>query len=127
MFLSIFSPLYELVCGENLDNPAYRDTIFNSVGLLTIVVAVVICLVFYVVLGRWKSIWHTRSDWAITAAICAAIGFGLAYSVAKEELGEADSYVTIFAAFNAIFAAIYFIAFSFLFKNFSIFAKRTPV
>lgn len=126
MLLSIFSSIYELVCSENPDFPEYREGIFNSVGLITLLTAVVICLLFYVALGRWKGVWYTGVHWAITIFICAAIGFGLAYSLAKGELGAVDGYLIRFALFNAVFSAVYFIAFSFLFKNFSIFSKRTP-
>ena len=126
MFLSIFSSLYEIVTGENPDYPEYRESIFNSVGLLTLVISIVICLIFYVILGRWKGVWYSIIHWAITIVICAAIGFGMAFSLSKGELGVTDGYLIRFALFNGVYAAIYFIAFSFFFKNFSIFSKRTP-
>jgi len=126
MFLSIFSALYELFIGENEDYPEFREGIFDSVGLITFIIAIVICFLFYVALGRWKAIWYTTIHWIITIVLVAGIGFGFAFSQAKGQLGEADSYLIRFAIFNAIYASIYFILFSFLFKNFSIFSKRTP-
>lgn len=127
MLLSIFSPIYELIIGENADFPEYRDGIFDSVGLITFIIAISICLIFYVAIGRWKEIWYTLVHWVITVLLVAAIGFGFAFSQAKGQLGAVDSYLIRFAIFNALYAAIYFMAFSFLFKNFSIFSKHTPI
>ena len=127
MLLSIFAPLYELIIGKNADFPEYREGIFDSVGLITFIIAIVICMLFYLVLGRWKLVWYTTAQWVITIALVAAIGFGYAFAQAKGQLGDVDSYLVRFAIFNALYAAIYFIAFSFLFKNFSIFSKRTPI
>jgi len=127
MFSSIFTSLYEIVIGGNPDYPEYRDGIFASVGLLTLIIAVAICLFFYVALGRWKGVWFTRFHWAITIVICAAVGFGLAFSLAQSAIGVSDGYLIRFALINAAFSALYFIVFSFLFKNFSIFSKRTPI
>lgn len=126
MLLSVFSPLYELVCGVNSNYPEYRTQLFGSTGLLTIVLALIIGLLFYVVLGRWKLIWFNKAHWAATIALCALFGFLLAFISAKSLLGLVDGYLLRFALFNAIFAAVFFILFSFLLKNFSIFSKRTP-
>jgi len=65
--------------------------------------------------------------WALTIVLVTTIGFGFAFMQVKGLLGAVDSYLVRFAIFNAVFAAIYFIAFSFFFKNFSIFSKRTPM
>ena len=127
MLLSIFSLFYELIIGENSDFPEYRDVIFDSVGLITLIIAIVICLLFYVALGRWKEIWYTNLHWVITIVLVAAIGFGFAFTQAKGQLGDVDGYLVRFAIFNGLYASIYFIAFSFFFKNFSIFSKRTPM
>jgi len=127
MLLSIFSPLYEFIIGENADFPEYREGIFDSVGFITFLIAVVICLLFYVALGRWKAIWYTLLHWALTIIIVAAIAFGFAFTQSKGQIGTVDSYLVRFAIFNAIYAAVYFIAFSFIFKNFSVFSKRTPI
>ena len=127
MLLSIFAPLYELFIGENADFPEYRSDLFDSLGLITFIISVSICLLFYVALGRWKLIWYTTIHWVLTILLVAAIGFGFAFTQAKGQLGTVDSYLIRFAIFNALYAAIYFIAFSFLFKNFSIFSKRTPI
>jgi len=127
MLLSIFSLFYELIIGENSDFPEYREGIFDSVGLITFIIAIVICILFYIVLGRWKAIWYTTMHWALTIVLVTTIGFGFAFMQVKGLLGAVDSYLVRFAIFNAVFAAIYFIAFSFFFKNFSIFSKRTPM
>ena len=127
MLLSLFSALYEALIGASADYTDFADHLFNDVGLLTFVVSAVICFVFYIVLGRWKSVWYTRTHWALTILLCALIGFGLAYFISKNALGIVDGYIIRFALFNALLAAIYFIVLSFAFKSFSIFSKRTPL
>jgi di/tricarboxylate transporter len=127
MFILIFTSLYESILGTHSDySQEFSDDIFPAVGFITFVIAIVFCLLFYVALGRWKNIWYTTVHWAITIALVAAVGFGLAFSQTKSAIDIFDNYVLLFGLYNALFAAIIFIAFSFLFKNFSIFAKRTP-
>lgn len=116
-----------MVIGENSDYPEYRDNLFGSIGILTFIISIVFCVLFYIVLGRWKEIWYNRVHWGITIAMLSSIGFGLAFIQSKNLLSISDGYVIMFALFNAIFAAVYFILFSFLFKNFSTFSKRTPI
>lgn len=127
MLLSIFSILYELIIGNNSDYPEYRDGIFDSVGLISLVVALGFCFVFYVVLGQWKAIWYTKTHWLLTVLIVAVFGFGFAYSQAKGITGDYDSYVVRFSFVNGVYSALYFVGFSFLLKNFSIFSKHTPI
>jgi len=122
----IFSFLYEIFCGENTDSPEYRDSIFNSVGLLTIFIALIICLLFYLVLGRWKNVWYKLIHWVITIILLAIICFSVAYGIAKSEIGYANGYLIKFAIFNALFSIFYFIGLSFICKQFSIFSKHTP-
>lgn len=126
MLLSIFSFLYELVVGDNSDYPEYRDQIFDSVGTLTLFMSAVVALLFYVVLGRWKMIWYNNVHWGITIFLCSAVGFGISFFLAREELGLIDNYLIRFALFNGVYAALFFVLASFLFKNFSIFSKHTP-
>lgn len=126
MLLSIFSSLYEVIIGENSNYPEYREGIFSTVGLITFIISVVICLIFYLGLGRWKPGFHKISHWIITLVINSSICFGLSFSMAKGELGESDGYMIRFALVNALYALIYFIIFSLLLKRFSIFPKRTP-
>ncbi len=127
MLLSIASTLYELIIGENANNPEYRDGIFGSVGILTFTIAIIFCLLFYVLFGRKWHIWYTRTHWVITLVLVAAIGFVFAMTQAKGQIGSVDSYVVRFALANALYAAIYFVVFSFLFKNFSVYSKRIPL
>lgn len=126
MLLSIFTSMYEVFIGANSDYPEYREGIFDSVGLVSFVVAICMCLLFYVLLGRWKNIWYTRGHWAVTLILTAVIGFAFAYSQGKSHTSVADSYLIRFAAFNALYSALYFAVFSLLFKNFSIYSKRIP-
>ena len=126
MLLSVFSSLYELFIGDNPDYPEYRESIFDAVGLLTLIIVFVICLIFYAGLGRWKPLFHKLSHWIITLIIAAVFGFAFAYVQCSNTLGTTDSYVTRFSIFNSVFAVVYFVIFSLILKRISIFAKRTP-
>lgn len=127
MLLSIFASLYELILGTHQDySDEFETTIFPAVGIITFVIAIVFCLLFYVALGRWRALWYTTTHWVITIALVAAVGFGLAVMQAKNAIDLFDNYILLFALYNALFAAVVFIAVSFLFRNFSIFSRRTP-
>ena len=123
---SVFTPVYEVLIGANPLNPEYRDGVFASVGLVSILSSLIICAVFYVALGRWKPVFHKVVHWMITLSICAIIGFSIAYVLTGNEIGTVDGYAMRFAFINSFYAMIYFSVLSILFKRFSIFAKHTP-
>ena len=123
---TLFTSIYEFICGKNQDISDYRERIYGSVGFLTLLIAIVIGLLFYVALGRWRNVWHTRTHWAITIVLAACIGFGLSYGLAKSIIGAVDGYLIQFALMNAALLAVYFILLSLVFKHFSIYSKRTP-
>lgn len=125
--MAFFSSLYETFIGANGDYPEYRESIFSSVGLITIVIGLVLALIFYVALGRWRPVWDKRGHWVLTLVLGAILGFTFAYTQTIGTIGASDSYTTRFAIFNALFAALYFVIFSLLLKRFSIFARHTPV
>jgi glucan phosphoethanolaminetransferase (alkaline phosphatase superfamily) len=126
MLLSIFSSLYELIIGENADFPEYREGIFDSVGLITFIFAIVICLLFFVVIGRLKSLLDRMWHWVVTLVIVAVIAFALAFTQAKGQLGDVDSYLIRFSIFNAIYSVVYFFIFSLLFQRASVYARHLP-
>lgn len=128
MLLSIFSSLYELIISENADYPEYRDGIFDSVGLITLIFSVVTALIFYLLLGRWKPIFYKLKHWLLIIVILA---IGTAYFALSQARGDTgiegiDAYMIRFAIINALYATMYFIALSLLLKKASIFAKNTP-
>ncbi|PJJ83518.1 hypothetical protein [Mucilaginibacter auburnensis] len=127
MLLTIFSPVYEALCGAHPDYTAeYRGSIFGSVGTITLAIIVAMLLLFYVVLGRWKMVWFNLIHWGVTVLITAIICFFIAYLSAKNVLELVDGYVWRFAVINAIYTAVIFILLSLIFKNLSVFSKRTP-
>ena len=123
---AIFTFLYELFCGKNQEISDYRERIYGSVGMLTVLIALLIAVFFYVVLGRWKNLWYTRRHWGITLFVCIVIGFLLAYVLAKSVIGSVDGYLYAFALINGALLAVFFVLLSLLLKNFSIYSKRTP-
>jgi len=126
MFTGFFNFLYELVCGINSDSSDYADGIFESVGLATFIVAVLLAFLFYIALGRFTNIFNKTTHWLITLVVAGIIGFAIAFSSAKDQIGDVDGYLIRFAIFNFLFAIIFFFLLSLLFKIISIHAKRTP-
>lgn len=123
---TLFRIIYESLCGSNQNISDYRDEIYGSVGMLSCLAALVIAGLFYLVLGRWKNVWHTRVNWAITLVFAAFTGGCIAFILAKRTIGAVDGYLIQFSLMNAALTACYFFLLSCLFKTFSIHAKRTP-
>lgn len=123
----MFTQLYELLIGTH-DDPTFAESIFPSVGFITLALSLIVALAFYLALGRWKPIWHKLFHWVMTLIGLMVTSFVLGLTQAKGAIGapEADFYMIKFAIVNAIFSFLYFILFSFLMKKASIFAKRTP-
>ena len=123
----MFQSIYELFLGQN-NNPIYVNDIFAPVGTTTTLVALILAVIFYVGLGRWKAIFHRVSHWSITLIIMALFGFFYATYYAKDraDVDDMDSYMTSFGGVNALLAVVLFFLFSLALKNVSIFAKRTP-
>jgi glucan phosphoethanolaminetransferase (alkaline phosphatase superfamily) len=122
----MFKTLYELLVGQNT-NPAYASDVFPTVGLFTLAFAGIAAILFYLLLGRWRPIWHKTVHWLVTILILAAAAGYIAVSVAKKATEEdADSYMYTFSLINVLYVIVYFIILSLLLKKASIFAKRTP-
>lgn len=126
----MFTTLYQLLIGSDPNNdPTYADSIFKSVGLITFLAAALLAVLFYLGLGRWKAVFYKVGPWVITLIVAAIFGFVYALTYALDATGadDSDSYMQSFAGVNAFYAVLYFTAFSFSLKRFSIFARRTPV
>ena len=123
----MFVTLYELWLGQNND-PIYADEIFTPVGLITFLVALVLAAIFYMILGRWRSVFHGIGPWLLTLTLVLIFAFTYAlwYSMDRTGADESDGYMTSFGSVNALYAVIYFFIFSIALKRFSIFAKHTP-
>lgn len=122
----MFKLLYELLAGKNED-PVYATDVFPLVGLFTLLFVLVITIVFYLALGRWKPVWDKFIHWIITLIFITGIAVYFALSQAKGATGEDyDAFMYRFSLVNALIAALYFFVFSILLKKTSIFAKRTP-
>lgn len=127
LMLSAFTSIYEILIGPNTLNPEYREGVFSSVGLISVMTTLIICAVFYLVLGRWRPVFHKASHWIIALSVNAVIGFCLAYVFTNKEIGAIDGYAYRFAFINTFYTAVYFGIFSLLLKRLSIFAKHSPL
>lgn len=108
--------------------PTYWNEIFPTVGLVTVLSALALMIIFYYVINHWLPIaffrkaWH----WVLFMVISAIIGFGYAVSYAHGKEVEGD-YVYNFAAVNALYGALFFLIFSFLLRRWSRGASTTPI
>ncbi|RDC65978.1 hypothetical protein [Adhaeribacter pallidiroseus] len=108
--------------------PVYWNEIFPTVGLVTVLSALAMMVIFYYVINHWLPIaffrkaWH----WAFFMIISAVIGFAYAVSYAHGKEVEGD-YVYNFATVNALYGALFFLIFSFLLRRWSRGASTTPV
>jgi hypothetical protein len=108
--------------------PVYWNEIFPTVGLVTVLSALAMMVIFYYVINHWLPIaffrkaWH----WVLFMIISAVIGFGYAVSYAHGKEVEGD-YVYNFAAVNALYGALFYLIFSFLLRRWSRGASTTPV
>jgi hypothetical protein len=125
--MSFFTLIYEALIGANPFNPEYRGGIFSSVGTVSSVTTIVIGLLFYVALGRWKPVFHKTVHWIITLIFSGIAGFVLAYMLTNSEIGNTDAYALRFAFINMLYAMVCFMVLSLLLKRASIFAKHTPL
>jgi len=125
--MSFFTFLYEALIGSNPSNPEYHDGIFSSVGIVSLITTVVITLLFYIALGRWKPVFHKARHWIVTLTFTGIAGFTLAYVLTNNEIGSTDAYALRFAFINMFYTALCFIVFSVILKRASIFAKHTPL
>jgi hypothetical protein len=122
----MFKTLYELLTGQNAD-PTYSTDVFPTVGLFTLAFTLVIALIFYVLLGRWRPVWEKTGHWLVTLLLISATSGFVALGMAKSATGEeANAYMYSFSMINALYSVVYFFVFSLLLKRTSIFAKRTP-
>lgn len=126
LLTSVWTSMYEVFIGPNVNFPEYRAGIFSAVGLMTLLLAVVVCTIFYAALGRWKPVFHKPLHWLITLGLTAVAGFVFAWTQAAGTIASTDSYTFRFGLFNALYIALYFAVFSLLLKRVSIFAKHTP-
>ncbi|SDL64098.1 hypothetical protein SAMN05421823_107132 [Catalinimonas alkaloidigena] len=128
---SLFRSLYELIAGNPqppADTPLYRDIIFPDVGGVTLLITLGLVLVYYYGLNHflrihWFSLWY---HWLLVLMLNAVIAY--IYATYYCNLNEAtpDSYIYWFGTANALWSAVFFLAFSFAVKWKSSMASRTP-
>ncbi len=127
LLTSIWTGMYEAFIGPNVNFPEYRTGIFSAVGLMTLLLAIAVCALFYAALGRWKPVFHKPLHWIVTLVLVGLAGFVFAWTQAAGTISTTDAYTFRFGLFNALYAIGYFIVFSLLLKRVSIFAKHTPL
>lgn len=124
IFNDLFEFIYELILGRNND-PAFRQSIFLNIGLVSSVLVILISAIFYFLLGKWKAVWYNLTHWLITLLLVVLLTLGYLVKICSD-VTTIDGYVWGFAAVNSIYVMIFFFLFSVVMKRFSIFSKYTP-
>ena len=132
MLPGFFKFIYELFLSAPQPpqtRPVFWNEIFPNVGLVNIITSLLLMFVFYYLINHilpvafFRKAWH----WALFMILSAAIGFGYALQYCDSKELEQNSYVWSFATINALYGALFYTIFSFLFRRWSRGASTTPV
>jgi hypothetical protein len=147
LFESLFGQyLAEYLWGYDCNTETYNRILFNSIGLIAIVVSLSWVVLYYYVINhpRFNKWWH----WVIMLIILGGINLFIAYGwtvsdftngligdclmYTRNEEGEIISQLIyesdcwMFGVVNFIVSVVFFILFSFLFKWWSTNCKHSP-
>ena len=106
------------------------DNLCGYVSLLTLMSAVLLCFIFYIIIGRLTANFQKTTHWALFAFLAGISGFFIALLNVKSQIYPGiviENFGYMFAISNIIWPIIYFVAFSFAFKYLSLYARRTPM
>lgn len=109
----------------------FAADVFPAVGIVSLLVSLAICLLYYVVINRitdkLDQVWH----WAVFLLLTAAFGGIFAFLSAQSYLiniQNADVIIIplLFWVMNALYCLVYFFVFSILLKKASKYATKVP-
>ncbi|WP_026463605.1 hypothetical protein [Adhaeribacter aquaticus] len=131
MLPGFFKFIYELFLSSPQPpqtRPIFWNEIFPTVGLVNIALSLLFMAIFYYLINHILPIafFKKAGHWAIFLFLNAALNFWFALQYCDGKEVEQNSYVWSFCTVNAIYAAIFYILFSFLFRRWSRGASTTP-
>lgn len=106
-----------------------EEGLCQEVSLYTLIAALSISFIFYVVIGRLTTSFQTTLHWVSFSLLSGLVGFLIAFSQVKSRIYmdvEVEDFGYLFSLSNVIWPILYFIISSFVFKYFSLYARRTP-
>ncbi|MBX7243012.1 MAG: hypothetical protein K1X92_14815 [Bacteroidia bacterium] len=109
----------------------FGESVFPSVGIITIVFSLIVCLLYYPVINRLTDKFDQFVHWIIFLVLCGVFGGVFAYVTANNfivgEMGDTEPRIPVlFWVMNAIYAILYFFIFSVLLKKTSKYATLIP-
>lgn len=131
---SVYKVLFFLVSNTYAWEDDYWDILIEEdlcyeVSLYTLIAAISISFIFYVVIGRLTTSLQTTLHWAIFALLSGLAGFFIALSIVNSKIYtgvKIEQFGYLFSLSNVIWPILYFIISSFIFKHLSLYARRTP-
>jgi hypothetical protein len=129
----MFKALYEFTLGNGFQylNEFEDFNVYNTVGLVTLLVALGLCAIYYLAVNRMTDKYDQVLHWAIVLGVVVVFSGIFAYWQARHNLMEnigADDYSVpiLFWVMNMIYALLYFVIGSVAFKKLSKYATKIP-
>jgi hypothetical protein len=127
---NFFAKLYEaLFKSGTFSDDLFQEQLYSPLGLIALFSALTLAVIFYYVINRPSfSRWY---NWLMVMAVCFVINYALGVIIPKNKftslnISYGSEYWT-FAIFNALWACIFFTAFSFIIRWWSRNCKGTPI
>jgi hypothetical protein len=123
-----FNFIYEIPHGIQSD-PVWRQQIYTSTGILSLLSVLVLVLFFYFFLNWFWAKYYKISSWLIFMALCFIVNFLLANFISMYSDLLYSSWINEIAPFSAIagfYSLVFYFFFSYVLKRWSRAGRRTP-
>jgi len=130
--LNIFADLFKTIIGIEKNYGLDFTEAFKGTGFVICIISLLMAVLFYLVLGRWKPIWNLPKHWYITlfinSLLCILVTFLQSNSTNVPDivLGQIIGYMIKFSCVSFVLGDILFFIFSIAFKKLSRYCKATP-
>lgn len=128
----MFDFLYSYTVGNDYTYiNEFRESVFTNIGVVTLIVSLVLCLLYYPVINRITDKMDQFVHWVIFLVLAGVFGGVYALVTANNYivgiLGDTEPQVPVLLwVMNGVYALLYFFVFSILLKKSSKFATKTP-
>lgn len=128
LFAQVFE-LFGLAYQGQLSEDLYDNNIYTTIGLITIALALLAALFYYIILDRPKGVnWSTWLLYGIVAVVLLLIVNSL-YLGARFDNIPLDYYIEDYLGFllvTGIWGLLFYFVFSMIIKSFSVNRRRSP-
>ncbi len=122
----MFDLLYEYTVATHANLPELAESVFMTVGIVTLAISLVIAMLYYLLINRMTDKFDQVTHWVIFLALNLVSAFVLAYAVANDYIDEGNPQPVLFWVMNTVYALVYFFVASILLKKASKYATKIP-